>query len=65
MTDARQNMSRVFVPVTGSVVFSWQTNRSGVRMESSQDRAKTLLCDHGSVVSFHIRVQLLGLHMSK
>lgn len=35
-------MSRVFVPVTGSVVFSWQMNRSGVRMESSQHRVKAI-----------------------
>lgn len=35
---ARQHISRLLVPVVGSVVFSLQTNLPGVQMESNRDR---------------------------
>lgn len=54
---SNRDTSRLFIPVPGSAAFSLQTSCSTSK--------PPLLADHGLVVWFHVRVQLLCSHMSK
>lgn len=55
---ARQHISRLFVLVAGSVVFSLQTNRSRVGMKPSQGRLfSAISAPHQSAIAVFVYVQ--------